>query len=254
MPAIPRGVRRDRFGDGGTDEALVECGVLDRVIPCHAVGVAPILVGLALAGMVRAVVTNQVRRIRAEQDGALAVHEATHLRVIGRVAAHEAVLQARVAPERDQVAGLRDGRALARQPHRLLDVERLVARRVEVQPRGRDQAVDLAHVEAGEQDVEIRRRGELVEKGAELPLVPVAGDLVQRDVEGFLALERQIDDADIDFLHAAGEEDLEALVAAHEVAGAAIEDTSFLALPFLLRNPHHSPPALDLDVLAEGLG
>ena len=224
VPAIPRGIRRDRLGDCRADEAVIQRRVLDRVVPRHAIGVAPVLVGLALAGVIRAVVTDKIRRIRAEEDGALAVHQTLDLRLVGRVTAQEAVLQARVAAQRDQVAGLGDRGALARHAHCRFDIERLVARWVEIQPRRGNQAIDLAHVEAGEHDIEVGRRRELIEQRSELPLVPVARDLVERDVEGLLAFQRQVDDADIDVLHAAGEENLEALVAADEGAGAPVPD------------------------------
>jgi hypothetical protein len=89
------------------------------------------------------------------------------------------------------------------------------------------EALDLGPLEACECDVEIGRLGEFIQQFGQLPLVPFALNLVERDVESLLLFEREVDDADLHLRGAGPDQHLQALVAADEVAGAPVPDQRF---------------------------
>src|SRR5664280_1483056 len=98
MPAVPGGVREDRNIDRDLDETLVEVGVLLRVgfVPRRAVSRGPVSVRFRpRAGVIHAVVADEVGRVGREEDRALAVHEPCDVGGVRGVAAKEAVLAER---------------------------------------------------------------------------------------------------------------------------------------------------------------
>lgn len=72
--------------------------------------------------------------------------------------------------------------------------------------------------EAPKSDVKVRHARELFEQFGQLPLVLVARDLVEGDVERLLALNGQVDHADVRVRGAMSNEHFEALVAADQLA------------------------------------
>jgi len=92
--------------------------------------------------------------------------------------------------------------------------------------QGADELGNLIVVEPSQLSVEITRVQVGDEQG-ELVLVPVATDLVERDVQGFFAGLVQLDDHAVDSGFTQVFEDFEALVAADDMAGGLVPDDRF---------------------------
>ena len=87
-----------------------------------------------------------------------------------------------------------------------------------------EQVGDLGGIEPRQADVKVRDLRQPREEVGQLPLVPVAADFVEGDVECLLTLQREVDDRNIDAAYSSRRQNLESLVAADQVARAAVPD------------------------------
>jgi hypothetical protein len=172
--------------------------------------------------MVRAVVVHEVGRIGGEQDRPVAIHEPLDVRSTGGIAAQQPVRERRVGAEDDEISRLCDRWPTTRHGQRRLHVELLLGTIVAQQLA--DQVAGLADGEPRQREIEVGGPHDLVEQLGKLPVVPPALDLVEREVERLLALDREIDDGDLDLGEARVDERPQPLMAAHERARATVPD------------------------------
>ena len=91
---------------------------------------------------------------------------------------------------------------------------------------GEDEFAELGFVEAGEGGVEVGEGLEIFDQAVEELRIEVGADVrvVERDVEGLLPFEREVDDDAFDFGVSEMFEDFESLVSTDDVAGALVPD------------------------------
>src|SRR5262245_4424253 len=83
----------------------------------------------------------------------------------------------------------------------------------------RQETLEFGRVETSQGDVQVGNSGQLFQEVGQLVLVPIATDLVERQVERFFLVVREIYDHGGDFFRSLGHQDLEALVPSNQVSG-----------------------------------
>ena len=161
---------------------------------------------------VRALVGHVIRRVRHDEVGLIAVHEARHVRFIGRIAAHHPMLA-----QQPDIAGLNERLYLFR-----VDIAVVIPYILIVNPT--EQIVDFSRVKAGCVHV-IAAELQIVEQIRQGDRLPFADRLIERNVQRFFFLRVfDVNDHAVDLRRAFRRQHLIALMAAHDVARDLVPD------------------------------
>ena len=161
---------------------------------------------------VRALVGHVIRRVRHDEVGLIAVHEARHVRFAGRIAAHHPM-----PAQQPDIAGLNERLHLLRVDIAVIVLHVLIVNLAE-------QIVDFRCVKAGRVHV-IAAELQIIEQIRQGDRLPFADRLIERNVQRLFFLRvLDVNDHAVDFRSAFRRQHFVALMAAHNVARDLVPD------------------------------